>query len=222
MSENAGDEEGGSKNDLKIVRSMKKYGLENIGEDLERKWTHENPDERYSIRELATYFNTSIVKQVFKNEVGYAPAELDAEDVYELLSDDDAPEEDVEFARNWLRQNGVDPDELAKDFVSYHTVFSYLRDVRGAESPDKKSSSSKAKKEKAIQRMKRLKHRVEKVATDSIDRLQREDLIPDEDYTVDISFRVRCSNCDRSMGLVQFLREEGCGCGNGDDSSDKK
>lgn len=213
MSEENGDEEEQlpSGRDPKIVKSMKKYGLDGMGDDLERKWTQKDRSERYSIRELATYFNSAIVEQVFK-DIGHAPAEIDAEEAYELLHDDDAPQEDVEFIRTWLRQNGVDPDELTSDFVSYHTVFNYLREVRDVESPDKKSSDPSGQKENAISRIKRLQRRLETISEGSLRTLRNNEIVPDRDFSIRVNIRVECPNCGRTTSIIKFLRKEGCKC----------
>lgn len=48
----------------KIARVMEKYHLEGMAADLEAKWTREDPDERYSLREFETHFNTAVVRSV--------------------------------------------------------------------------------------------------------------------------------------------------------------
>lgn len=195
----------------KVLKSSQKYGLEGVGADLERKWTRDDRSERYSIRELATYLNSAIVKQVFK-DIGHAPPEMNAEEVYKLLTDDDAPQEDVEFILTWLRQNGVDPDELVSDFVSYHTVFNYLREVRGVESPDKKPSDPSEKKENAISRVKRLQRRLEDVSEKTVETLKNNGVVPDRDFSIRVNIRVECPNCGRTTSLIEFFRKEGCKC----------
>lgn len=195
--------------DPKIVRLMEKYDLDGMAADLEAKWTREDGDSRYSIRELETYFNTAIVKSVF-NRIGAVPVEYGAEEVYEILSSDDANVADETFLRTWFEERGVDPDELGGDFLSYHSIYVYLRERRGVNPPDTPEHSPEEEKQQNIDRMDRLERRVENVCKTTISTLQRANILPDKDFTVRISFQVECPECMTRSSITTYIYNEDC------------
>lgn len=193
----------------KIVRLIETYDLDEMAVDLEAKWTRDDQHSRYSIRDLETYFNTAIVKSVF-NRVGAVPADYSAEEVYEILTSDDANVADVTFLRTWFDERGVDPDELTEDFLSYHSIYVYLREERGANPPDTPESSPEEVKQQSIDRIDRLERRVEKVCEKTISTLQKADVIPTGALTVRISFDVECPECMTRSSITTYIYHEGC------------
>lgn len=193
----------------KIVRLIEKYDLNEMAVDLEAKWTREDQQSRYSIRELETYFNTAIVKSVF-NRVGAVPADFSAEEVYDILTSDDANIADVTFLHTWFEERGVDPDELADDFLSYHSIYVYLREERGANPPATPESSPDEVKQQSIDRIDRLERRVEKVCEKTISTLQNADVIPTRDLTVRTSFDVECPECMTRSSITSYIYHEDC------------
>lgn len=199
------DGESGSK----IARVMEKYDLDGMAADLEAKWTREDPDERYSLRELETHFNTAIVRSVF-NRLGAVPAEYSAEEVYEILSADDANVADETFLRTWLDERGVDPDELAADFLSYQSIYNYLREERSVESPATTEYTPEERKQQGIERVDRLKRRAEKVCEKWISVLQRVDVLPEKELTVRIVFQVECPDCGTRSSITTYMYQGDC------------
>jgi hypothetical protein len=194
----------------KIERVMERYGLEDLGAELERRWTHDDPDRRSSVRELEAEFNAAVVRSVFV-DVGTAPPEYSAEEVYELLRADDAPAEDAAVVETWLEQHGYDAEEVANDFVSFQSVYTYLREVRDAEAPDTEASAEE-RRESAVENLNGLKYRAEKVSERTIASLRNAGVLPDADYEPHISFEVECPACHRRTPLVQVVRRGGCVC----------
>ena len=140
---------------------MEAYGLDGMAAELERRWTHEDDEKRSSVRELETEFNTAVVRSVFV-DIGTAPPEYSAEEVYGLLSGD-GPAEDVAVVERWLEQHGYDPAAVADDFVSFQTIYNYLRDVRDAESPDT-GATPEERREGAVEHLNNLRSRAERVS----------------------------------------------------------
>lgn len=188
---------------------METYELDGMGADLEAKWTREGRDSRYSIRDLETYFNTAIVRSVF-NKVGAVPAEYSAEEVYEILSSGDTKIADEKFLRTWLEERDVDPNDLAEDFLSYHSIYVYLSEKRGVNPPDTPEYTPEEEKQQWIDRMDRLKRRVEKVCENSITTLQKAEVLPDNDLTFRISFHVECPECMTRSSITTYIYNEGC------------
>lgn len=115
---------------------MEDYRLIGIGGDLESRWTHTHADDdpREALEAISNYFNTAIVQAVFAR-AGAEPAEYDAEDVYLILTTDDAPESDDTAVRRWLEDHEIDPEALAAAFVSTRAMHRYLQEERGLEIP---------------------------------------------------------------------------------------
>lgn len=193
----------------KLIHLIDKYDLDGIIADLESKWTRNDEDSRYSIRDLESYFNTAIVNSVF-NQIGAVPAEYTAENVYEILSSDDDKLADEAFLRTWFEERGIDPDELADDFISYYPIYVYLRGERDVESPNTQKHSPEEKKQRSIDRMDRLKSRVEKVCEKTISSLQRADVIPDTDLSVRILFQLECPDCRTRSSIMTYIYNEKC------------
>lgn len=199
----------GGRSDPKIVRLIDKYDLNEMAMDLEAKWTRRDQQSRYSIRDLETYFNTAIIKSVF-NKVGAVPSDFSAEEVYEILSSDDANIADLEFLRTWFEERGVDPQELAEDFLSYHSIYVYLSEKRGVNPPDTLESSPEEVKQQSIDRIDRLNRRVQKVCEKTISTLQNADVLPSGDLPVRVSFDVECPECMTRSSITTYMYHEGC------------
>lgn len=198
-----------SRRDPKIIRLIDKYDLEGMESDLEAKWTRKGSESRYSIRDLETYFNQAIVQSVF-NKIGAVPTDYSAQKVYEILSSDDVSVADETYLRTWFEERGIDPDELATDFLSYHSIYVYLREKRGVNPPDTPDTSPEEEKQQGIDRMDRLNRRVEKVCEKTISTLQNTDVLPEGDLTFRINFHVECPECMTRSSITTYIYNEGC------------
>lgn len=144
------------------------------------------------------------------NRLGAVPAEYSAEEVYEILSADDANVADETFLRTWLDERGVAPDELAADFLSYQSIYNYLREERSVESPATTEYTPEERKQQAIERVDRLKRRAEKVCEKRLSILQRVDVLPDSELTIRILFQVECPECGTRSSLSTYMYQENC------------
>lgn len=71
----------------KVERLVDQCGLEDIGDELERRWTAQGEDRR-SPRELADYFNRRLVEAALVDGDAWSFAR-DSEQLYRQLSADD-------------------------------------------------------------------------------------------------------------------------------------
>lgn len=204
------DGSGGSQ--PKVERMTDKYNLAggDMPAELERRWSRDDPDKRSSIRELETYFNTAIVKSVL-TDIGFAPSDYSAEEIYELLDDDDAPRDKRREIETWLEQHGYDPEEVTEDFVSFQTIYIYLRDIRGAESANQ-TKTPEEQREAAIDKVMSLKYRIEKTANNKLSSLRNAEILPDVEYNIRVSIEAECPKCHRRTPLVQLIKRGGCTC----------
>lgn len=191
----------------KVERVSHKYGLDGIDKELESRWTRTN--DRYSLRDLAEFFNIQILESAME-AADMASLEGDAANVYRLLTDEDVNRGNRTQTKRHLEQNGIDADELITDFVSYQAINRHLKNVLGVKYPEE---TEKVEPEEAAQRIFALQNRTKVVAENTLDQIQgREDFSTgDLDVLVDIS--ITCYRCGQQLDVRQFIERNGCECG---------
>lgn len=195
-----------------------RYELDGILEEIQRQWESED-DDRWSIRECGAFFNTQIIESVFRNQIYDEPNNYSSRQVYELLDtdEDNLDHEDVEKRddlRNWFQNHGVDPDELASDFIHYRTLYKYLKERQEASSPQR-DLSPQERRERALKSIQKSKNRYKASVQKEIQRAQNAGALPATDVTFETNDKVQCPECDRLMNLQDYLTE-GCNCGPAD------
>jgi hypothetical protein len=188
------------------------YDLNGIGDELERYWTRET-DERMSLRELAEYFNESLLAHVLQRN---ATSTLDGEakNYYRLLTDDDVSSGKRVEATNRLEQRGVDVEQLQSDFVSRQAVHTYLTQERSA-TYDESQLSKADRVEDRIETISRLKNRLSAVAEGALSTLSESDDRLSGDAQVLVLVQVQCDHCDNQYPITEFLSNSGCDCQDG-------
>lgn len=194
----------------KVERMSDKYGLTSINEELEVRWTRSV--DRYSLRDLAEYFNVRILESAME-AADMTPLEGDADNMYRLLTDDDISRGNRTQAKRHLERNGVDADELTSDFVSYQTINRHLKNVLEVESPDEEQVEP----EKAAQRIFALQNRTKAVTENTIEQLRSRDDVADGDFQVLVDISVTCYRCGQQMSVRQFVDQNGCRCDSRED-----
>ncbi|MCU4975316.1 hypothetical protein OB955_21675 [Halobacteria archaeon AArc-m2/3/4] len=189
----------------KIKRVSSKYGLEDIDQELADRWTR--TDDRFSLRELADFFNEQVLRAAVESQ-NMNPLEGEVENFYRILTDDVSSGVKMQ-ARKRLEQNGVDVDELVHDFVSYQSINRHLKNDLGVTQSTTKSGSDPKRKQ---QRLYALQNRVVAVVENTLEQLQGtgELALPDFDVVVDI--RITCSHCNRIHSLRELFDQKGCEC----------
>lgn len=197
----------GSEPRSKVARLVEAYDLAPLGAELEAAWLGEGR-ERQSLRTLATRFNEALLMAAVR-DAGMDVVDGEAENYYRLLTDDDVSAGTRVEARNRLEQQGVDVDALTEDFVTYQSIRHYLTEVRGA-SYDGGGESATVTTEQGV--IERLQGRVERVVTDTVDRLAGDDRLTVGDYRVFVSVEILCQDCGRQYSVGELLTRGGCDC----------
>jgi hypothetical protein len=196
-----------SKRDYKIGRLVEKYSLDAVEDELVAEWTRDD-DERASLRELADEFNRRILRAALR-DANVSPHERDVAKVYRVLTDDDVSSGVRLQSRRELEQEGVDVDALETDFVTYQSIYSFLREYCGA---SYEGRSDEEQLESDVERINRLISRTRAVAKSDLERLDDTDRITVGDYRVFVDVQVYCQDCDSQLPLSELLTEGGCDC----------
>ncbi|WP_232701796.1 rod-determining factor RdfA [Halobacterium wangiae] len=189
----------------KVGRLIAEYDLEDMGEELERRWTGTG-DERASLRVLADEFNRRLLA-VALDEVGRNPVAQDVTATYEVLTGDDVSEGVRTQKRLELSRDGVDVEALLEDFVSHQAVHTYLREYRGARREDDADQI-----ERDVETLRRLQARVASVTADAVERSATTGRIDVGAHDVLVNVRVFCQDCGADYDAVELLTRGGCDC----------
>ena len=205
-----GDDTPGNQPGGKVARLIEKYDLQTRNEDfgayLEAKWTAPSED-RMSLRKLTEEFNKRVLRAAMV-EAGHIPVEGEIENLYRLLTSDEVSDGSRQQAVQRLEQWGVDVDEVQSDFVSYQSIRSYLKYVRGAEYDKQREIDP----ERVIQAIRRLQQRSEAIVSQNIEKLKASGAVTVGEYTVRGMTVVECESCGTQKPAVQFVQDGGCEC----------
>lgn len=181
----------------KIERVARKYGIENIGDELVNYWSDEGPDK--SVRELATYFNYHVTDSALRNAGIILDREV-VESIAEKLSTDEVPLTESEFGNR-----DVDLSEVKEDLVSYQSVHNYLREVRGVEYTETLRSKSQI-----TSNLRKLHGRVEMIDRQMLTRLVQRDDIDGPTPHIDVDVTALCPVCNIETNLLIYIQNGGC------------
>ena len=190
----------------KVVRLIEKYNLDGIGDRLERRWTASG-DERMSLRDLADKFNRELLRGAM-TEAGMQPLDGDAENLYRLLTGDDASSADRTRAERRLDREGVAVDELRDEFVTYQAVRTYLKEHRGASYSSDTGDRTKSEKE----RIQRLRGRIRTVTDSKLEQLRRSGDIDVGSFRTLVEVKVLCEDCGTQYDIETLLDNGECAC----------
>jgi hypothetical protein len=191
----------------KVKRLLEEYELEGLGDELERAWTATDPDERESLRDLATRFNERMLEAALR-DAGDTVLEGELENTYRLLTDDAVGSGDRKRAERQLERQGIDIDALRSDFVSYQAIRTYLKEHRGAE----QESSDVDRRQNAVETVQRLRTRLVTVAEDRLRGLRSAGEVSLGEFRVILDLRVVCEDCGTQQSFTTLIEEEGCEC----------
>lgn len=191
----------------KVARLIEEYDLDGLGDELERRWTGDGV-ERASLRDCAALFNKRLLEAALL-ESGTTALETDVETTYERLTDDDVTTGVRNDTRRRLERNGVDVEQLERDFVTYQAIRSYLTDYRDAEYEGLTDAEKIEKDRRSIQR---LLTRTRSVTEDRIETLDATGRIDTGSFEVLLDLQVLCQQCGRQYAIAEFLDRGGCDC----------
>lgn len=191
--------------DPKVLRLIRKYDLEGVGDDLEAQWTR--PEDRRSLRALADSFNERLLRAVLAD----ADVETITDDVsrlYALLSGEAGSRGQQTTARRRLERAGVDVETLTDEFVSYGAIRSYLVGYRNASLPEEDDDARTTD----VSAIEGLRQRTVAVTESRLDRLRDTDRLQIGTYRVLADVQVLCEECGRQYDVATLLETGACAC----------
>lgn len=191
----------------KVARLIDQYGLDHLGDELERRWTADG-SERLSLRDCAALFNERLLEQVLV-DAGSNALRRDVEATYERLTGEDATAGVRTETRNRLARDGIDVDELERNFVTYQAIRSYLTEYRDAtyEGP-----ADAEKVQSDIESIQRLLARTLSVTEDRIETLRATGRLDVGDFEVLVDAQVLCQDCGSQYAVADLLEAGRCEC----------
>lgn len=192
----------------KVQRIISEYGLDDLGDELVDRWTAESPEDRSSLRDLATTVNTRLLGVVLE-EAGATPLDGEVENIYHLLTDDDVSPADRTRAERRLERHGIDLDTLRSEFVSYQAVRSYLTEYRGVEYPGGESGE---RLETVTEQLEQLRGRLITVTESKLDQLEANGELDLGDHRVAVEIHVACDDCNEQYTVDSLLERRSCNC----------
>jgi hypothetical protein len=193
----------------KVAALIKKYDFDDsFGDELEAAWTADKPD-RKSLRELAEMFNHRVLKSQM-TAAGLSTLDGEVSNIYRLLTAEEVSSGMKIEAKNRLKQNGIDVEELKQDFISYQAMRSYLKRYRGAEYVEEDEHD---RAEKVLKTVQRLRSRVRSVTTKKLDQLRETKQLALGDYRLFVDIDVLCEDCGMKYSISELLERKECDCG---------
>ena len=192
----------------KVKRLLAEYEFEEVGDRLVEYWLADGEEQR-SLRDLAVYFNQRLLRAAMERaEIDVLEGE--AENIYRILTDEDVSSGMRVEARHRLESNGIDVDQLEREFVSRQAIHTYLTDYRDVSYPDGESAEDPI--ERRANTIQRLKNRLSAVCDESLRSLRKAGEISLGDTQVIVSVRVVCTDCERQYEVAELLSNKGCAC----------
>ncbi|MFB6184488.1 MAG: rod-determining factor RdfA [Haloarculaceae archaeon] len=197
----------GSGRRSKVGRLIEEYDLDGTGGELERRWLGED-GERESLRDLADWFNRRLLRSALES-TGQSPLDGEVQNFYRLLTDDDVSEGERTRASRSLEGEGIDVKSLSTDFVSHQAIHTYLRKYRGVSQP---TEDDDQKVEADAETIRKMRSRLEAITRRTLQNLTDTDRITLGPFSVVVSVRVTCSDCNSTYTVDELLSNRGCDC----------
>jgi hypothetical protein len=192
----------------KVVRLINKYNLDDLGAELEHRWT--DSKDRASLRQLAYEVNLQLLENALA-EAGESSLDGELENLYHLLTDDDRSSGAQIQARNTLEQHGIDVDALTEDFVSHQAIYTYLRNYRSVDPPDE-TSTPQEQMDQRLNTIQRLKARLTSVTDNALTEFVNTNLLTLGEFKVLVTIRVQCTDCNTRLSISDLFANGGCEC----------
>lgn len=189
----------------KVARLIPEYGLDGIGDELERRWTEPEGD-RDSLRTLADVFNRRLLAETM-TETGMDPIDGEVQNYYRLLTDDDVSQGIKTETEIRLRQAGIDVETLQKDFVTYQAIRTFLKEIRGVS-----HSTDTTSIESAQNSFDRLIGRATSVVEQKLQQFRSSGRLTLGTFQVRTSVTVYCEDCETQYDIKKLLNRNGCDC----------
>lgn len=190
----------------KIGKGIDRYSLNGMGRELEEYWVDDGRDS-YSLRELAEYFNKEMLRSAL---AGTAQHRLsgDIETIYLALTDEDVSRGEQTHVQKTLERDGVDVEQLQRDFVTHQAVYTYLTKGRGVE----KRTETGDRIESARQTINGLRGRLIAVVETTLSNLTETGTLTLGSFDIFVNIHVHCTDCGVHKNLSNLLDDGGCEC----------
>ena len=170
--------------DCKVGRVADLYGLSDLDRELRTRWTGDGR-EKHSLRELERYLNRRVLAAALRS-AGVDTLQGEVENLYGLLTGDDASEGVRVEARRRLERDGVDPESVEDDFVSHQTIHTHLRECLDVDHDPGGGAS--------------------------LERLRDGGELDMDGFDVYVDVRVACEACGRFHEIGSLFENGGCEC----------
>lgn len=197
----------------KVGRSIEKYNLVGLNEELARR----HADEDASLRDLAAFVNQRILATAIA-EAGSLDAEtevfgaMDSDEavrrIYARLTDETTPIERETRVRMRLKQDGIEIDRIEADWVTHPTIRTHLRSCLGHDT----SPSPGIDPEGAHQTIEWARSRCRGVVERTIERLQASNHVSITRPDVAVTIRITCMECQETYRPIDLIAATRCGC----------
>lgn len=189
-----------------MERLVEEYELDEVAEEIQRRYATPDVEERSSLRELADYFNKQLVKQSFE-EAAVPTTNFDVENIYAQLYHADANPDDLTQIRKRLTYAGVPVEEIEQAFISHEAIRAYLRRQGIVYSEPEQDQIAKYR-----EQIQQLRNRTAVVTDDKLQSLDSTGRITLGDFSVDVDIHVTCESCGVRSPLADVLADHGCDC----------
>ena len=205
----------------KIDRLIGEYGLTGIEDALVTHWTREDDKHRKSVRELTNWFNQKIMIAVLDEYTGgMIPSDYTVEEITTRLrardSDaakyDEIPNREITDVVQWLQDNGVSVDNVIDDFVSYGTMYTYLREIKGAVSPDAQPDG-RSPEERQTDVLEGIRDDLAKQPeriNSRLRTLRTHSQLPETKPDIHVSVECNCPICGHAQTISDYIEHQGC------------
>lgn len=193
----------------KVERVIGTYGLDGLGDELERRWLGID-SERQSLRKLTDVFNQRVLYATLNDADGQT-IDGEVKNLYRLLKGDGVSTSARTQAETKLSRFGIDVESLRQDFVSHQTIHTYLTDVREARLPEDEPSADAATQSRQ-ETILRLRNRLVAVIERSLESLRDAGHLSLGSFDAMVSATVYCTDCEKSYDIADLLRRRACEC----------
>lgn len=198
--------EGAGKRRSKVARVIDEYGLDDLGDRLEARWTATG-DDHWSLRDLATHVNEELVREHL-HDAGTNPSSTDIENAVRALTNDDTGAAEQTQLQRRLERTGIDVEELEGDLVTYQAVRSYLQKFRGAEY--ERDTSDRV--DVVTETVQKLRGRLVSVTESKLEQLRNTPRLTLGEFRVIVDLHVLCTECNTQHDVSGLLTAGGCDC----------
>lgn len=194
----------------KAGRIAAKYGIDEfLDETLAEEWAAMDGP---GLRTIANRFNKQVI-QVTLIEQGEPPLDGEEDLIYDQLTAD--PDDRSNRVERRLEKNGIDPTRLREDFISYKTIDRHFKNCTSR----KRETADPIDTTDAIDRIRAMNRRVEKVAANTLSELNKQTSLGFEDPEVSASVTVVCPECNERKSFTAAVKH-GCECERSTDRDD--